>query len=117
MSDASQYSSGRKNSSALKRAATERRELTPRQIEVLCLVASGVPNRRIGAELSICEQTVKNHLGTAMSKLGVDDRTHAVLKAIRLGIIRIPSDPDVPLVGIPIGPDLVASKRIVRNSG
>lgn len=98
MSDVNQPSSSGGVSSTVIRAASDRPQLTPRQIEVLCLVAAGVRNRAIGEDLSIAEQTVKNHLHRAMSRLGVDDRTrtHAVLKAIRLGIIRVPSDSDVP---------------------
>lgn len=116
MSDANQSSSRLSESATLIRASTDRPVLTPRQVEVLCLVAAGISNRKIGEQLSICEQTVKNHLCTAMAKLGVDDRTHAVLKAIRFGIIQIPSDPDVPLVGIPIRSNLVASQRPVPTT-
>lgn len=59
--------------------------LTPRQHEVLELVAHGMSNKRIAGELGIAEKTVKAHLGSILSKLGVDDRTQAALRAVREG--------------------------------
>jgi DNA-binding NarL/FixJ family response regulator len=67
----------------------EREPLTPREVRVLELVAHGRNNREIGAELGLSEGTVKNHLKVIFHKLGVDDRTHAVILAARRGIIQI----------------------------
>jgi DNA-binding NarL/FixJ family response regulator len=63
--------------------------LTPREIEVLALVASGNRNKEIGARLFISEETVKVHVKHVMEKLGASDRTQAVAIAIRRGIIRV----------------------------
>ncbi|MCH7229611.1 response regulator transcription factor [Glycomyces sp. L485] len=52
--------------------------LTPRELGVLRLVAKGLTNRQIGAELYISEKTVSVHLSRAMSKLGVANRAEAV---------------------------------------
>jgi len=57
--------------------------LTPREIEILGLVAEGLGNRDIAAALDVSEQTVKNSLSIAMHKLGAPNRTHAVMSAIR----------------------------------
>ena len=56
--------------------------LTEREIEVLRLMAGGYANREIGDALSIAERTVKNHVSSVLAKLGVRDRTRAVLKAL-----------------------------------
>ena len=61
--------------------------LTEREIEVLRMVAGGYSNREIGEGLHLAEGTVKNHLSSILSKLGVRDRTQAVLKAVELGDI------------------------------
>lgn len=61
--------------------------LTPREIEVLHLVAAGKANKRVAAELAISEETVKTHMKTIMAKLSASDRTHAVTIAMRRGII------------------------------
>jgi DNA-binding NarL/FixJ family response regulator len=63
--------------------------LTPREIEVLGLVASGNRNKEIGARLFISEETVKVHVKHVMDKLGASDRTQAVAIAIRRGIIQV----------------------------
>lgn len=63
--------------------------LTRREIQVLSLVAEGQSNKMIGAQLSISERTVKNHLTFIMGKLSASDRTHAVVIALRLGLIGI----------------------------
>jgi DNA-binding NarL/FixJ family response regulator len=70
------------------------RRLTPREREVLEHAARGLSNREIGAALSIAEQTVKNHLGSAMRKLSINDRTHAVVIAIGEGLIALPERAD-----------------------
>jgi DNA-binding NarL/FixJ family response regulator len=64
--------------------------LTAREIEVLALVAKGASNAAIAAELFISEATVKTHLIHIFGKLGVDDRTAAVVAGLERGIIRLP---------------------------
>jgi DNA-binding CsgD family transcriptional regulator len=64
--------------------------LTGREREVLEHAALGLSNREIGERLHIAEQTVKNHLGNAMRKLSLHDRTHAVVFAIGSGLISLP---------------------------
>lgn len=64
-------------------------ELTPRQVDILRLVAGGNANKQIAHQLSISEQTVKSHVTTIMSKLGANDRTHAVAIAFKGGIINL----------------------------
>ena len=59
--------------------------LTPREIEVLRLMAGGSSNREIADALGTTEGTVKNQASSVLSKLGVRDRTRAVFKAIELG--------------------------------
>ena len=61
--------------------------LTPREIDVLCLVAAGNANKEIGARLSLTEVTVKSHVKNILAKLGASDRTHAVTIALKRGII------------------------------
>lgn len=68
------------------RAATN---LTPREMEVLSSVAKGMSNKEIGNALNLVEGTVKVHLTNILSKLGVNDRTQAVLTAVKRGIIEI----------------------------
>jgi DNA-binding NarL/FixJ family response regulator len=66
------------------------RMLSRREREVLQQAALGMTNRQIGAALNIAEQTVKNHLSSAMRKLAIHDRTHAVVIAIGQGLISLP---------------------------
>jgi NarL family two-component system response regulator LiaR len=61
--------------------------LTPREREVLELIAAGRSNKRIAVELGIAEKTVKTHVGHLMAKLGVSDRTQAALLAVRRGLV------------------------------
>jgi len=63
--------------------------LTPREIEVLRLVAAGNANKEIGAQLSLTEVTVKSHVKNVLAKLGANDRTHAVTIALKRGIIEL----------------------------
>jgi len=65
-------------------------ELTPRELEVLELIAQGMRNREIARAIGRTEATVKMHLKHVMQKLGVTDRTEAVTVALRRGIIHIP---------------------------
>lgn len=61
--------------------------LTERELEILRLMASGIGNREIAEALVLREGTVKNHVSSIFSKLGVADRTKAVLRAIAAGLV------------------------------
>jgi DNA-binding NarL/FixJ family response regulator len=61
--------------------------LTSREIDVLRLIAGGNANKEIAAQLSITEETVKGHVKNILSKLGANDRTHAVTIGLKRGII------------------------------
>jgi len=61
--------------------------LTPREVEVLRLVAGGNANKEIAAQLSLTEETVKSHVRNILAKLGANDRTHAVAIGLKRGII------------------------------
>ena len=61
--------------------------LTPREREVLILIARGFANKRIALELDLAEKTVKTHVGHVLAKLGVADRTQAAIVAVRAGLV------------------------------
>ena len=61
--------------------------LTPREIDVLHLIAGGNANKEIAARLSLTEETVKSHVRNILAKLGAHDRTHAVAIGLKRGII------------------------------
>jgi len=61
--------------------------LTPREIDVLRLVARGNANKEIAAQLSLTEETVKSHISNILARLGAKDRTHAVAIGLKRGII------------------------------
>jgi NarL family two-component system response regulator LiaR len=61
--------------------------LTPRETEVLALIARGQPNKVIARELGVSEKTVKTHVSHVLGKLGVTDRTQAALYAVREGLV------------------------------
>jgi DNA-binding NarL/FixJ family response regulator len=61
--------------------------LSPREIEVLRLISGGNANKEIAARLSITEETVKGHIKNILSRLGANDRTHAVMIGLKRGII------------------------------
>lgn len=61
--------------------------LTERETEILRLMAGGYSNREIARAFELAEGTVKNHISSILSKLGVRDRTRAVLRAVELGFI------------------------------
>jgi DNA-binding NarL/FixJ family response regulator len=66
-----------------------RDELSPRELEVLTLVARGLSNKEIAETLLISDKTVRNHVASCLVKLESADRTGAVTTAIRRGLIRI----------------------------
>jgi DNA-binding NarL/FixJ family response regulator len=79
----------------LLRASTSRKQdadvsliehLTPRELDVLRLLAQGYGNKEICQELKLAEITVKKYVQTVIQKLGVSDRTHAAIQAVRLGL-------------------------------
>jgi DNA-binding NarL/FixJ family response regulator len=61
--------------------------LTEREREVLRLMSGGYSNREIAKALSVAEGTIKNHVSNILSKMGVRDRTRAVLKAVEKGYL------------------------------
>src|SRR2546428_13750352 len=63
--------------------------LTPREIQVLGLLAEGLPNKAIAARLEISDQTVKFHVSSISGKLGAANRTDAVRRAVRRGLITL----------------------------
>jgi DNA-binding NarL/FixJ family response regulator len=70
--------------------------LTPREREVLILLAEGFTNDAISNKLHISETTIRTHLSKVMTKLGVVDKTQAVIAAYRSGLVRLPSPRGVP---------------------
>jgi DNA-binding NarL/FixJ family response regulator len=64
-------------------------DLTPREMEVLKLIAAGLTNREIAEALVLSEKTVKNHINNIFSKLHVYDRSQAMLYAIREGLVKV----------------------------
>lgn len=69
--------------------------LTPREIEILDYVAQGNSNKEIAYQLGISDQTVKNHITSILRKLAVNDRTQAVIFALRHGWIKL-DEPEQP---------------------
>jgi DNA-binding NarL/FixJ family response regulator len=66
-------------------------DLSPREREVLVLVAEGLPNKLISRRLGISEKTVKAHLTSVFRAIGVDDRTQAAVWAVRNGLVDPPA--------------------------
>jgi two-component system NarL family response regulator len=67
--------------------------LTGRELEVLRLIVDGMSNKEIGGRLFISEATVKTHINSILSKLGVSDRTQAATTALQRGIVHLPELP------------------------
>jgi two-component system nitrate/nitrite response regulator NarL len=63
--------------------------LTPREIQVLELLAEGLPNKAIALRLGVSDQTVKFHVAAISGKLGAANRTDAVRRGVRLGLITL----------------------------
>ncbi len=62
--------------------------LTPRELEVLQLLAEGLTNQEVGTRLGLSARTIKTHVQNLLGKLDVPDRTGAVARAFRMGLIR-----------------------------
>ena len=69
--------------------AAYREPLTAREVDVLEALAEGLPNRAIAVRLGISDQTVKFHVASVMAKLGARNRTDAVRRAVRDGLIAL----------------------------
>ncbi|WP_404380144.1 response regulator transcription factor [Knoellia locipacati] len=76
-----------KSRSAVPRESPRLRELTPRELEVLELVARGLSNTEIATRLFVAEQTVKTHVSRVFTKLGLRDRAQAVVFAYEHGVV------------------------------
>ena len=63
--------------------------LTPREREVLALLAEGLANKAIAARLGISEHTAKFHVNAILGKLGVENRAEAIVRAARLGLVAL----------------------------
>lgn len=63
--------------------------LTPRELQVLELVADGLPNKAIAAALGVSDETVKFHLASVFGKLGASNRTDAVRLALKRGLVAL----------------------------
>ena len=63
--------------------------LTNREIEILKLLANGMANKQIAYKLKISEKTVRNHVSNMYEKLGIYDRSQAVLYAVRKGLVEL----------------------------
>ena len=64
-------------------------DLSPREMEVLLLLVAGRSNKEIAQTLDITEATVKSHVSTILMRLGVDDRTQAVVTALQRGLVHL----------------------------
>ncbi len=73
------------------RAPESPETLTPRELDVLGLMARGLANKEIARDLGIGEKTVKTHVSNILSKLGVLSRTQAALYAIQIGLVSLPA--------------------------
>lgn len=72
---------------ASERAGLPEEQLTPRELDILQQLASGLPNKAIAARLTISEHTVKFHVAAILAKLGAGSRTEAVATAARRGLL------------------------------
>ena len=64
-------------------------KLTEREVEILQSMMNGLANKEIGVKLNLAEGTVKNHVSTILAKLHANDRTQAVVNALRQGIVEL----------------------------
>ena len=72
------------------RARLPYEQLSQRELQVMQLAAEGLSNREIAQRLVISEKTAKNHVANIFSKLSVNDRTQAVVQALRMGLVTMP---------------------------
>jgi two-component system, NarL family, response regulator len=87
------HSGGRVIPATVSKVLAERRphsQLSPREIEVLQLIAGGHSNKEIGRALGIAEATVKWHVNIILSRLDAGDRTQAIVTALQRGILHLP---------------------------
>ena len=70
--------------------------LTPREIQVLCLLAQGLDNAAIAQRLVLTTRTIQNHVSNIYGKLGVTSRAEAILYAIRHGLVQVPQAGQAP---------------------
>lgn len=70
-------------------AGRQASNLSNRELEVLALMSKGLSNKEIAAELKLVEGTVKLHVSSILSKLGVIDRTQAILAAVKRGLVQL----------------------------
>ena len=79
----------REQASAPAAAAVQRPALSPRELEVLRLMATAATYREIGRQLFISEETIRSHAKNILAKLEQPNRTQAVMAAVRLGLIQL----------------------------
>lgn len=79
---------------ALLQARRIRKELSAREVTMLELIAEGFSNKEMAAHLHVSPETVKFHVGNLLEKLEARDRTHALVIALRRGIMRLVTRPD-----------------------
>jgi DNA-binding NarL/FixJ family response regulator len=84
------YPAGHDN--ALGEEMTDKSSLTSREIEILRLMSLGYLNKQIATSFNTSEQTVKNYISRIFIKLGAANRVEAVIKAAKLGIVRLGKD-------------------------
>lgn len=78
---------------ALLQARRVRKELSAREVTMLELIAEGLSNKEMAAQLQVSPETVKFHVGNLIEKLEARDRTHALVIALRRGIMRLATRP------------------------
>ena len=69
-------------------AGEEDEVLTPRQVEILTLVASGMTYRKVGETLHLSERTIRYHMGKIIERLHLENRTQVIAYAVRTGLVR-----------------------------
>jgi two-component system, NarL family, nitrate/nitrite response regulator NarL len=74
---------------AIREQSAPQADVTPRELQVLGLMAEGMPNKTIAVRLGISEHTVKFHVNALLNKLGAHSRTEAVTRATRMGLIAL----------------------------